>query len=192
MGIADAKPIEPDALKGLAHPLRIRLLDVLSFQGPATASMLGRTIGESSGATSYHLRQLARFGFVEEAPPEGAKGRERWWRAAEGGFTLAGAELRRSPATRAAATLVIQEINRGRATRLQRWLDSVFEPTSPWHQVGADASYELRLTPEQLRALIFAIDAVISEHKTRAEADPRSAADAAPVEVQLNAFPVLP
>ncbi|MEU4746720.1 helix-turn-helix domain-containing protein [Actinosynnema sp. NPDC023658] len=68
-----------DELRTLAHPLRQRILRHLGQHGPATASILGKALGESSGATSYHLRMLAKHSFVEEVP-ERAHGRERWWR----------------------------------------------------------------------------------------------------------------
>ena len=71
---------DPRVLRALAHPLRATLLGLLRAEGPSTASKLGQRLGESSGATSYHLRQLAGFGFVEEVPDQGT-GRERWWRA---------------------------------------------------------------------------------------------------------------
>src|SRR5205809_979570 len=84
---ADRTPLEPAvqvtdvrALRALAHPLRNRLLGQLRLNGPATASALGRAIGESSGSTSYHLRRLAAYGFVEEVEGQGTA-RERWWRA---------------------------------------------------------------------------------------------------------------
>src|SRR3954454_11215348 len=84
---ADETPLEPAvqvtdvrALRALAHPLRNRLLGRLRLNGPATASQLGRTVGESSGSTSYRLRQLAGYGFVEEVEGQGTA-RERWWRA---------------------------------------------------------------------------------------------------------------
>ncbi|MGW1769551.1 ArsR/SmtB family transcription factor, partial [Streptomyces sp. NPDC002073] len=78
------RTLDARTLRGLAHPLRIRLLGALRHDGPATASRLAERLGESSGATSYHLRQLASYGFVEDAPEHG-KGRERWWRAAHDG-----------------------------------------------------------------------------------------------------------
>jgi DNA-binding transcriptional ArsR family regulator len=67
-------------LRALAHPLRLQLLEVLQSEGPATASQLARRLGESSGATSYHLRALHRAGMVEEAEQRNA--RERWWQRA--------------------------------------------------------------------------------------------------------------
>lgn len=70
--------LDPDALKAVTHPLRRRILGVLSA-GPATATKLAQALGGNTGATSYHLRELARFGFVEDVP-ELARGKERWWR----------------------------------------------------------------------------------------------------------------
>lgn len=67
-----------EALRALTHPLRARLLAELRLHGAATASQLGRTLGESSGATSYHLRQLERYGFIHEAPEQASR-REREW-----------------------------------------------------------------------------------------------------------------
>ncbi|MEV0378369.1 helix-turn-helix domain-containing protein [Nonomuraea sp. NPDC050643] len=71
---------DPRVLKAVAHPLRVRLLGLLRSDGPATASELGRRLGESSGSTSYHLRELFKYGFVEE-DPEQRDGRERRWRS---------------------------------------------------------------------------------------------------------------
>ena len=64
---------DPRALRALAHPLRVKLLGLLRLEGPMTASDAGRRVGESSGSASYHLRQLERYGLVEEA--EGGTGR---------------------------------------------------------------------------------------------------------------------
>lgn len=61
-----------------AHPLRVRLLGMLRFDGPSTATRLARRVGESSGSTSNHLRQLELVGLVAE---DVARGGERWWRA---------------------------------------------------------------------------------------------------------------
>jgi DNA-binding transcriptional ArsR family regulator len=62
----------------MAHPLRLEILGLL-VEGPATASMLARRLGESSGSTSYHLRVLAGSGAIVEDPELGTR-RERWWR----------------------------------------------------------------------------------------------------------------
>lgn len=71
--------LTPGRIKGLVHPIRVRLMRLLETDGPSTASQLGRRIGQSSGVTSYHLRILAEHGFVEEDTERG-NGRDRWWR----------------------------------------------------------------------------------------------------------------
>lgn len=74
------KITDPQVLRAVTHPLRARLLGLLRADGPATASELGRKMGESSGSTSYHLRELFKFGFIEE-DDDRRDGRERRWRA---------------------------------------------------------------------------------------------------------------
>jgi DNA-binding transcriptional ArsR family regulator len=69
-----------ETLKALAHPRRQRILQHLGLHGPATSAGLARELGLNTGATSYHLRELAKHGFVEDVQ-ELARGRERWWRA---------------------------------------------------------------------------------------------------------------
>ena len=70
---------DPRALRALAHPLRLSLLGMLRTEGPLTATRAGELLGESSASCSFHLRQLAKYGLVEEAG--GGRGRERPWRA---------------------------------------------------------------------------------------------------------------
>ncbi|WP_439673682.1 ArsR/SmtB family transcription factor [Embleya sp. MST-111070] len=72
---------ELEALKALAHPRRQRIMRHLEADGPATSATLARSLDLNTGATSYHLRELARHGFVEDFDDPDAHGRERWWRA---------------------------------------------------------------------------------------------------------------
>ncbi|MBB5871847.1 DNA-binding transcriptional ArsR family regulator [Allocatelliglobosispora scoriae] len=72
---------EIDDLKALSHPLRVRLLGALREHGPATATELARRFETETGSTSYHLRKLAQFGFVEEVGATGTHPRERRWQA---------------------------------------------------------------------------------------------------------------
>ncbi|MFJ7215026.1 helix-turn-helix domain-containing protein [Amycolatopsis sp. NPDC098790] len=73
-------PLEARMLRALGHPLRMRMLELLRAEGPATATGLGKQVEESSGTTSWHLRLLAEAGLVEEDSERGNK-RERWWKA---------------------------------------------------------------------------------------------------------------
>ncbi|MCO1576168.1 helix-turn-helix domain-containing protein [Crossiella sp. SN42] len=70
---------DPAALKAFTHPLRQRILRELHRNGPATATTLAAALGQNTGATSYHLRQLARHDFIREDPELG-HGKQRWWR----------------------------------------------------------------------------------------------------------------
>ena len=54
----------PSGLQALSHPVRLRMLGLLRTEGPATATTLAPQLGLNTGATSYHLRQLAQHGFV--------------------------------------------------------------------------------------------------------------------------------
>jgi DNA-binding transcriptional ArsR family regulator len=74
---------DPGKLKALTHPMRRLMLRHLNVHGPATSTTLGELLGAKTGTTSYHLRQLERYGFIEEIP-ERSTGRERWWRKADG------------------------------------------------------------------------------------------------------------
>ena len=68
-------------VRAMAHPLRLRMLEILA-EGPSTASKLAERLGESSGATSYHLRALAKADLVVEDEERG-NARDRWWRRPE-------------------------------------------------------------------------------------------------------------
>ncbi|MFD6433624.1 ArsR/SmtB family transcription factor [Streptomyces venezuelae] len=93
-------------LKALAQPRRQQMLQHLTVHGPATSATLARALGLNTGATSYHLRELARYGFVEETRGSG-HGRERWWRAVPGDRRFP-PRSRQSPEMR----LVMDELNR--------------------------------------------------------------------------------
>ena len=109
-----SRPVDATAMKAFAHPLRMAMYDYLNDHGAATATMLARHTGESTGQTSYHLRQLERHGFVTEDVGRGT-GRERWWRAV--GFRMRGVELARDSATRpAVASMLRNQVNHQAAT----------------------------------------------------------------------------
>jgi DNA-binding transcriptional ArsR family regulator len=173
----DEIPLEPAvqvtdvrALRALAHPLRNRLLGQLRVNGPATASQLGRAVGESSGSTSYHLRQLAAYGFVEEVEGQGTA-RERWWRA------------RHRMTSWQVADLLQQEGGsevQDEMTRLQ--IDLHARVLDAWHvqkeQLGADwqgvaslNDHGMRLRPEQTRQLADELNAVLDRWMTEYPAD---------------------
>lgn len=151
------------SLHGLAHPLRVQLLDELSAYGPSTASALAERLGESSGSTSYHLRQLAKHGFVIEDTDRG-NGRERWWKRIPQSIELSVADDA-GPAERAANDLVMSEYFRNRAGRLQKFLGSAKNELSPhWLDASRLLTSNMRLTAEQAIALHDELDEVVSRY----------------------------
>ena len=73
---------DPGALRALAHAGRYAILERLQADGPATATECAQVAGLSPSACSYHLRLLAKYGFVEPDDSRNRDGRERVWRAA--------------------------------------------------------------------------------------------------------------
>jgi DNA-binding transcriptional ArsR family regulator len=166
--VRDERPIEPAvqvtdvrALRALAHPLRSRLLAQLRLHGPATASQLGRTVGESSGSTSYHLRQLAAYGFVEEVEGQGTA-RERWWRARHRltSWRAADIEAQEGGAEVEDELVRIQLDVRGRV--LRAWQEQRQELGAAWTAAASLNDHVLRLRPDQARALADELNAVLA------------------------------
>lgn len=181
------RQVDAKSLLGLAHPLRIQIQDQLGLHGPATATQLAARLGESSGATSYHLRQLEKYGFVEEDPSRGS-GRERWWRRVPGGISIAGHELRESEATRDATNLVLNEFNKGKQARIEHWRATYHEWPREWVNASAEASLHFRLRPAELDELGTELEAVLN--RWIAKTNERTDADLVDVEMQVYTFPV--
>lgn len=184
------RTLDLESLKGLAHPLRVQLLDALSVHGPATASGLAERLGESSGATSYHLRQLARHGFVREVEGRGS-GRERWWERSPGGIQLNPTQLERSPSAQAAARLVLNEWERNRSELLHDFLArGMQELPDVWIDSSTVSTANLWLTAEQLADVVKRwmefTDTELEQYR-----DQQHVPGARPVQVHFNAFPVL-
>src|ERR1700761_8307324 len=105
----DDRDLDATQLKALAHPLRVQIFDALSTYGSFTASGLAERLGESSGATSYHLRQLEKHGFVREVDGKGTS-RERWWERVPGSVNIGSEDAIRTPAGRSAATTIFRQL----------------------------------------------------------------------------------
>lgn len=181
--------VELDALKALAHPLRARIFDTLSTFGPFTASGLAERLGESSGATSYHLRQLEKHDFVREVAGKGT-GRERWWERVPGGVKIAPPSRTASSSERAASRLVLREFISGRDHQLREFLDrGEQELSSQWLDATLISTANLTLTREQSLELSKRLAAVVDEFAEtyRGQSTPGTRA----VQAQINVFPVM-
>jgi DNA-binding transcriptional ArsR family regulator len=183
---------DTQTLRAVAHPIRSRILALLRYEGPATASELGRRLDESSGSTSYHLRQLARFGFVEE-DPEQANKRDKRWRAAHMTTSWHRAELSDDPEWRQISDALERRQLLRAVDQFQRWFagEDRFDPR--WESIGGLFDHLLRLTPSQLAALDAELMAVVDRYRT----DPPPAEPDEPVRhvaiyQQLLAFEEVP
>jgi DNA-binding transcriptional ArsR family regulator len=173
-------------LRVLAHPLRSRLLSALRSYGPATATALAQRLSTNSGATSYHLRQLADVGLIEEDPERGT-GRERWWRAAHEWTTWSETDFADDPDDRAAADWLLGHYVRTFTGWVGDWLERRREWPLIWREAADQSDYQFHLTPEGLAALNHELHEVIRRH--RREADP-ALPGAERVTVLLQSFPM--
>jgi len=183
------RAIDMAALKGLAHPLRVQLLENLSIFGPATASGLAERLGESSGATSYHLRQLEKHGFVREDPTRGS-GRERWWERTPDGISLNVTDFAPQTAERAAAETIEREWDRSRAAVLDAFnAHGPVELEKPWYDASAINTVNVMLTLEQLSDVVREIETITERYAAAYKT--QDVPGARPVQIQFNAFPVM-
>ncbi|MEX2984065.1 ArsR/SmtB family transcription factor [Streptomyces sp. C36] len=177
--------IDARSLRGLAHPLRMRIFELLSLDGPATATLLAERLGENTGTVSWHLRHLAEHGFIEEETGRGTK-RERWWRRVGVANELNIAEFRDDPESRGALSVYLHELVQQYFSRVVTYVNEDWD--AEWRAAGTVSDWrDLRLSPEQLAALNAELMAVIARHTPAPDAEP--VPGALPVVVQLQSFP---
>jgi DNA-binding transcriptional ArsR family regulator len=182
--------VDSHTLRGLAHPVRVRLLGLLRIDGPSTATKLGERLGLSSAATSYHLRQLATYGFIVDADDLSA-GRERWWRAAH---RVTSFDLTPStdPASAAEGEVYLRSVVEVSAANVMRYLDE--RPTLPteWQGAGTLSDEIVRLTAREADELAKAMWAHV-DALPRSDAESDQDADGPDgsrrVNVQLQIYP---
>lgn len=140
-------------LKALAHPLRMQLYRGLCVARTATASQLADQVDEAVSLVSYHLRKLAEHGLVEEAEPQSADGRERWWQPASDSVSIRDEYFRDAPERAAAHLAATRLFHEQRADMYRRYLDE--RPTwgPEWNSAAPDNESLLRLTPAELAEL---------------------------------------
>ncbi|WP_427895382.1 helix-turn-helix domain-containing protein [Kribbella sp. GL6] len=173
--------IDARSLRGLAHPLRMRILEAIELDGAATSSTLATRLGENTGTISWHLRLLAEHGYLEEDTGRGTK-RERWWRLPPGATVLDPSEFLDDPETRRALDVYLRDLVERYYARVRAYVDEDW--SAEWqHAAGLSDWRHLRLTPEQLHNLNEEIGAVIDRY-TSSDED-----DAERVIVQLQSFP---
>ncbi len=176
---------DPRTMRAVAHPLRIALLETLTVEGPLTATEAAEKLGESPANCSFHLRQLAKYGFVEETG--GGRGRQRPWRLTTIGMRFS--DVQDSPETAVAAgqlsrVLVDRYLARYQASQRLRH-------TYPreWQEVTGQSEFLLFVTTDELRAIDEEIEGVLRRHGDRLADPALRPAGSRPIEVLLFAFP---
>jgi DNA-binding transcriptional ArsR family regulator len=166
---------DPRVMRALAHPARIEIVEYLNDTGAAvSATEVAGMVGLSPSATSYHLRELAKYGLVEQAPSRG-DGRERLWRGKSHSLTIdpdpadAGAQA-------ASEALVDLYLHREQARALA-WLARQADEPPEWREVAAIMGQRLLVTVDEMREINQKVRALVEPYRLRdRQADPPAGA----------------
>ena len=174
-------------LRALTHPVRIALIEALSLAGPLTATEVGERIGESPTTCSFHLRQLAKYGFVEEAG--GGKGRARPWRMTSTGMTVA--STHDDPETEIAAGALARLLRERQFNRYRTWLETSATYPRKWREAASSSESVVYLTAGELDQLHQELLAVLLPRFRERRTDPSLRPPGAiPVEFLLFSYPI--
>jgi DNA-binding transcriptional ArsR family regulator len=173
---------DPKAMRAMAHPVRLQVMEILNERGALTATELGELIGESPANTSFHLRTLAKYGFVEEA--DGGTGRSRPWRPVSGGMLVREDEL--TGDARRAATAMVGALRGAVFRRIERWAGERAGYSEPWQRAGFEIEFTGTLSPAELAEVGAKINAALAPYKRSSKDAPP---DAARITVAAWGFP---
>jgi DNA-binding transcriptional ArsR family regulator len=174
-------------LRALTHPVRIALIEALLLHGAMTATEVGEQIGESSTTCSFHLRQLEKYGFVEEAG--GGKGRSRPWQLTSTGMQFRSAHA--DPETEMAAVALVRMLRDRQFARYQTWLETSQNFPREWRDAAGSSESIIYLTPTELEELSEEVLALVLPRFRERLTDPaRRPPDAVPVEILMMSYPI--
>jgi len=151
------------ALRAYAHPVRMKLILALRTRGPLTATQAGRLLGESSGTCSFHLRQLAKYGLVEETG-EGT-GREKPWRATTTSTNWD--NVQPTPEATAAASLLSEVLAESYFAALMRWLEVRSGESEEWQRAAFIGDRVLWVTADELAQIGRELSAIVDRYFER-------------------------
>ncbi|MEW9555235.1 ArsR/SmtB family transcription factor [Nonomuraea sp. NPDC050783] len=181
-------PSDPKAMRALAHPARLMILNRLGVEGSATATEVAQIAGITPSAASYHLRMLAKYGFVEDAPPRG-DGRERLWRTADRPLSV-GVRPEDQPDVRDAKVSLMVAFRREANEEAERALLGVEKETEEWRDATVFNRTRVRVTAEELIRLNQEIMKLVEPYLIRRRGEEDAPEGARVAEVQVNLFPV--
>jgi DNA-binding transcriptional ArsR family regulator len=177
---------DPKMMRALAHQARIAIWTYLGLHGPATATQCAEVAGLSPSACSYHLRTLARYGFVEEDRASAADGRERPWRVCLIAFSME--DLPDTPpATRVASKLLVENLREAAEETRVRYVDRESEYPAEWRAASGEVFSAVHVTPEELSEVRAKVLEILDQY-VRLDPAERSPG-ALPVRVTFDLFP---
>ena len=180
------KLTDPKMMRALAHPARIAIWSHIGLRGSVTATECAEVAGLSPSACSYHLRTLARYGFIEEDRASAANGRERPWRARLVAFDIEhGPDS--SPSGRVASRLLVENMRASSEEVRARYLDRQSEYPADWQRASGEMFSAAHVTPDELDELRTKVLAVMEPY---IRLDPAERPPGAlPVHIMLDMFP---
>lgn len=161
--MADEAPPAPEpmtdarTIRALAHPLRLRILDVLGEYGPLSATQVSEHVAESPQSCSFHLRTLARYGYVEDAG--GGQGRNRPWKLSDRATYWTPVDA--DPETATAIAVAQAAVDAAYQEHVRAWRRRAPSAPRPWQQNSFEMSYETWLTPDELKQVSAEMSAAI-------------------------------
>ncbi len=172
-------------LRALSHPLRVRLVELLAREGPLTATESAAELGTTPANCSFHLRLLARHGFVEEA--EGGVGRQRPWRLVEQETRIVSRDLDQDGLTALRALDELRWVRRGH--QQSEWWRTKADYPAEWRDVGSESFAVLHLTSTEVQELSDAIHEVVNRYVDRGLVSNRRPGTA-PVDISTSLTPL--
>ncbi len=173
------------ALRALAHPVRLALVGLVRREGPLTATQAGVRIDETATTCSFHLRQLARYGLVEEAG--GGRGRERPWRATA--WFTSWPAVADDPELEAAADLLSAVLAERYFEQTLGWIGRRAESPPEWGKAAHFGDTPLYLTAEELAELGTQVGELLEPYAERVRDHDLRPPDARLVTFLRLAFP---
>lgn len=177
---------DPAAMRAMAHPLKWTLMDVLLTEGAATSTRCAELTGESQANCSFHLRQLARYGLVEEAPSTSRK--ERPWRLTT--VNQSWSRVQPDPVRAAAAAELEQVFVQHEFATLMRWVRTAAAYGDDWQRASMRAGAIAWLTPEELAVLRDQIEELMLSYRDRVEDPAKRPAGSSLVRLFSAAYPL--
>lgn len=182
--VSDAK-----TLRALTHPTRVALLEMLFLHGPMTATEASEHVGESPSSCSFHLRQLARYGFVEEAG--GGRGRQRPWRLTSFGMSFSG--VHDDPEADIAADALTRLLSGRQLDRHETWLRTRRSYPRAWRKAASESEYAFWMTAGELDLLMKRLnEELLGLYHERLADQSLRPEGAVPVEVLVYGYPIAP